>query len=187
MSDYDEESDVSDYEESNVSDYDESDNEENEPEEEEEAVNKNIIVYSKSGRIFNPNIRDWPSIYEARLKIKHIETYNGMIEYLRSIVREIKDESKMYYKRLLVLMATESLLKLKTLVDFDVFESKNQRFIDLMIEKISEFSHLRKYKDTLSKLSYKNNLKTRKKYVSVVLRRTILPENVIYNITELID
>ncbi len=82
-------------------------------------------------------------------------------------------------------MATECFLKLKNQID--IFEYKNQRFIDLMIEKLSDFDHLKKYKNNFSKLSFKNNLETRKRYITLVLRKTILIEDVIFNITNLID
>jgi hypothetical protein len=73
----------------------------------------NIIVYCKSGRIFNPYFPNWPSIYEARNKIEHIDSYDNMISYLKSLFDVIIIDNKFYFKRLLVLMATECFLKLK--------------------------------------------------------------------------
>jgi hypothetical protein len=147
--------------------------------------NSNIVVYCKSGRIFNPYFPDWPSIYEARYKIKNINSYDDMIVILKSLFNVINDESKYYNKRLLVLMATECMIKFKNQIN--IFEEKNQRFIDLMIEKLSDFDHLKKYNNNFKKLSYKNNLETRKRYITLVLRKTILIEDVIFNITNLID
>ena len=108
-----------------------------------------------------------------------------MISYLKSLFDVIIIDNKFYFKRLLVLMATECFLKLKN--EIDIFEEKNQIFIDLMIKKLSDFNHLKKYKNNFSKLSFKNNLETRKRYITLVLRKTILIEDVIFNITNLID
>ena len=110
-----------------------------------------------------------------------------MISNINDLFVKINN-TNLYNNRLLVLIASECLLKLKNNLDFDVFESKNQNFINCIIEKLLlNFPHLNKYTQNIMKLSFKYRLETRKRYVDLVLQKSILNNDVICVILSFID